>query len=185
MILKNFILKLNRFLNQGAHAHKSKPTRTGKADFPHKQMSSPLRKSARVASREPRAVDRVARASVRKGPSRIHGQGAFASRRIVAGTSVVSMQQAAQARDGAPPGYPHDSVIHLAKGGIMVRDMGWTSPHHKPAWYVLNHSAAGANVAARASGSGGYVSLDWVALRDIERGEELLWRYQTGRALTF
>ena len=96
------------------------------------------------------------------------------------------MQQAAQARDGASPGYPHDSVIHVAKGGIMVRDVGWTSPHHKPTWYVLNHSAAGANVAARVSGgSGGQVSLEWVALRDIERGEELLWRYQTGRALTF
>lgn len=68
----------------------------------------------------------------------------------------------------------------------MVRDVGWTSPHHKPTWYVLNHSAAGANVAARVSGgSGGQVSLEWVALRDIERGEELLWRYQTGRALTF
>lgn len=150
-------------------------------------MSQPTpRKSSRFASRD---ISHRGRASVRKGPSSIHGQGAFASRRIAAGTSVVSMQHAALTRDGAPPGYPHDSVIHLAGwGGGMVRDVGWTSPHHKPTWYVLNHSAAGANVAARVTGgpsSRGPVSIDWVAIRDIEPGEELLWRYQTGRTLIF
>ena len=147
---------------------------------------SQIRKSARFASRD---IFHCGRASVRKGPSFIHGQGAFASRRIAAGTSVTSMQHAAPTKDGAPPGYPHDSVIHLASSG-MVRDVGWTSPHHKPTWYVLNHSAAGANVAPRvtrgaSAGSRGPVSIDWVAIRDIERGEELLWRYQTGRTLSF
>ena len=161
-----------------------------------KMPQAPQRRSTRLTPRAPHPSDR-ARASVRKGHSLIHGQGAFASRRIAAGTRVASMQHAAQTRDGASPGYPHDSVIHLASlGGIMVRDLGWTSPHHKPTWYVINHSAAGANVAARAtrgtSGgagasvpSGGQLSLDWVAIRDIERGEEILWRYQTGRTLTF
>lgn len=142
--------------------------------------------TARTSPRLSRALRAPARsrASARKGPSAIHGQGAFASRRILAGTIVTSMGHAIQTRDGASPGFPHDSVIHLASRGIVVRDAGWTSPHHKPTWYVINHSAA-ANLAARVRGGRGSIVLEWIALRDIERGEELLWRYQTGHTLRF
>jgi hypothetical protein len=151
------------------------------------------RKSARVTTLGPRPSDR-SRASVRQGPSPIHGTGAFAARRIRTGALVTSMQHAAPTRDGAPPGYPHDSVIHLACNGLncMVRDVGWTSPLHKPTWYVMNHATCGANVAARVGPSGPAgpqgpqgPTIGWFALRDIEHGEELFWPYQTGRTLTF
>ena len=171
-------------------AHDLRSARSAAAAAIHKDLRKSARVTARVATLGPRPSDRR-RASVRQGPSPIHGTGAFAARRIRTGALVTSMQHAAPTRDGAPPGYPHDSVIHVACNGRsgMVRDVGWTSPLHKPTWYVMNHATCGANVAARVGATGPTgptgPTIGWFAIRDIEQGEELFWPYQTGRTLTF